>query len=169
MAIYNHFNQRTLTGPQGVQGSSGPQGFTGYPGAQASGTGASIQIATGSYVTNEVSNSTSWVTSSNGPSAVASTGSEAIVFFSAIVSPASIASTIHAEISFCVNGDMTAATLTSRSFLETGNGNASSHTITGMSFVTGLTPGSNTFTFAYKSPSNVNWNFNTKSITVIPY
>lgn len=169
MPIFHHFNQRTLTGPQGAQGSGGPQGPTGNPGAQATGTGTSILVSTGSYATNEVYSGTSWVTSSSGPSTTTTTGTGAVVFFSAIVSPAVNTSTIHAEISFCINGDMTDATLSSRSFLETGNGTGTSHAITGMSFVTGLTPGSNTFTFAYKSPSNVNWNFNNKSITVIPY
>lgn len=171
MAIYNHFNQRTLTGPQGAQGSAGPQGSQGEQGAQGvSGViarGASLGISSSYISTSQATSSTTYTDLATvGPSVTVSTGTSALVFMSFTLTQNS-SGVNTGYMSFAVSGATTIAASDSNSV-----GVSSPYSLPGSAatvvHLTNLTSGSNTFTAKYRCNAGGPFNFIGRSITVIP-
>lgn len=154
------------TGPQGVQGDVGPQGTTGpqgYPGTAGSQGAINIQsaIAAGSQATS----SGSYVSLSGDPAVTITTGTSAIV----IISSDMVGSTgTTGVISFAISGATTLAADDVRSSTISFSSNTSGYTLTSQSsfYVTGLTPGENTFTMKYRAGGTIT--FSNRKIIVLP-
>jgi len=151
-----------LTGGQGPAGPAGPQGVPGPQGLPGLGAFAAVQLGAGSTDSNTYTETLTGATAGTNPSVTVDlTGSSAIVIITASLAPGNGKS---GYVGFAVSGATTIAASDARALIATTGLSSSS----AMHYVTGLTPGSTTFTLQYKVSGTGAQSFSARNLLVIP-
>jgi Collagen triple helix repeat (20 copies) len=148
-----------LMGPMGLQGLAGAQGPAGPQGLPGLGATASANLAAGTTNSTAYTSTLGGTPGTNPSVTVSMTGSSAIVIVTATITGGQQS----AYVGFSVSGATTLAASDQRALLTSNDGSGSA-----MHYVTGLTPGDNTFTLQYRVYSGPPWTFSSRNIMVIP-
>jgi hypothetical protein len=147
-------------GPMGLQGPAGPQGLVGAQGLPGLGAFAAANVAGGTSASATFTATLGGTPGTNPSVTVPMTGSSAIVIVTASMNPNNNQSGF---VGFSVSGATTLAANDQQALIMTsglGSGSA-------MHYVTGLTPGNNTFTMQYRVDAGTQ-TFSSRNIMVIP-
>jgi hypothetical protein len=144
-------------GLQGPAGAQGPVGAQGLPGL---GAFAASNVAAGATSSNAYTQTLSGTPGTNPSVTVSMTGTSAIVIVTATLTPQNNQS---GYVGFSVSGASTMAATDQRALIATTGLSSNS----AMHYVTGLTPGDNTFTLEYRVSGNAQ-TFSGRNLMVIP-
>lgn len=150
-----------LMGPTGLQGPAGAQGPVGPQGLPGLGAFAASNVAGGATNSNTYTQTLSGTPGTNPSVTVSMTGSSAIVIVTATMTPGNNQSGF---VGFAVSGASTMAATDQRALIATTGLSSSS----AMHYLTGLTPGDNTFTLEYRVSGASSQTFSSRNIMVIP-